>query len=257
VTESEWLRCNDPIPMLRFLLGTDYPMVQNVEGFPNCKSSDRKMRLFACACYDRIRHLLPNAIAHAAVEVAERFADGLATVDELQQATARLWGSLEALEGRWRASQGVEHTALLPTHAALTLALQVVKSEAPKAAYYAWSNAYLAFAAIVNPGAASSENDFSASRTVEERAQTEILRCIFGNLFCPETIIPKGLRWKDETVRKFAQRIYDERAFDHLPVLGDALEDAGCTDPVILAHYRLPGEHVRGCWVIDYLLGKE
>jgi hypothetical protein len=52
------------------------------------------------------------------------------------------------------------------------------------------------------------------------------------------------------------QSIYDERAFDRLPLLADALEDAGCGDAAILSHCREPSEHVRGCWVVDLLLGK-
>lgn len=59
------------------------------------------------------------------------------------------------------------------------------------------------------------------------------------------------------TVVKLAQAIYDERAFDRLPILADALEDAGCTNQDILAHCRGGGEHSRGCWVVDLLLGKE
>jgi hypothetical protein len=53
-----------------------------------------------------------------------------------------------------------------------------------------------------------------------------------------------------------AQAIYNERGFDRLPILGDALEDAGCTDRDILDHCRGPGPHVRGCWAVDLLLGK-
>jgi hypothetical protein len=68
---------------------------------------------------------------------------------------------------------------------------------------------------------------------------------------------PSWLRWDDGTIPKLAQAIYDERAFDHLPVLADALEEAGCANADILAHCRGPGEHVRGCWVVDLLLGKE
>src|SRR4029450_9954587 len=105
--------------MLRFLLSTDYPRVQDVESFPACKSSDRKLRLFACACYHRIRHLLPNRVAQNAVDVAERFADGRATTEELQQSEDHLRRLFDALEGLWRASQGAERTALQPTHAAL------------------------------------------------------------------------------------------------------------------------------------------
>ena len=53
-----------------------------------------------------------------------------------------------------------------------------------------------------------------------------------------------------------AQVIYDDRAFDRLPLLADAMEDAGCADQEILDHCRSNGEHVRGCWVVDLLLGK-
>jgi hypothetical protein len=58
-------------------------------------------------------------------------------------------------------------------------------------------------------------------------------------------------------VLKAAQAIYDERAFDRTPQLADALEQAGCTDADILGHCRGGGEHVRGCWVVDLLLGKK
>ena len=58
------------------------------------------------------------------------------------------------------------------------------------------------------------------------------------------------------TVSRIAQRIYEDRAFDRMPVLADALEDAGCADADVLAHCRRPAGHVRGCWVIDLLLGK-
>jgi hypothetical protein len=57
-------------------------------------------------------------------------------------------------------------------------------------------------------------------------------------------------------VRKIVKAIYDERAFERMPILADALEDAGCDDQDILNHCRQSGEHVRGCWVLDLLLGK-
>jgi hypothetical protein len=57
-------------------------------------------------------------------------------------------------------------------------------------------------------------------------------------------------------VATLARRTYDERDFAALPVLGDALEDAGCADPELLGHLRGPGPHVRGCWAVDLLLGK-
>jgi hypothetical protein len=61
----------------------------------------------------------------------------------------------------------------------------------------------------------------------------------------------------NNTVIALAEAIYDERAFDRLPILADALEEAGCTNADILNHCRQPGEHVRGCWVVDLILGKE
>jgi hypothetical protein len=64
------------------------------------------------------------------------------------------------------------------------------------------------------------------------------------------------LSWNDGIVPKLAQAIYDDRVFDRLPILADALEEAGCTNADILNHCRRPGEHVRGCWVVDLLLGK-
>jgi hypothetical protein len=58
-------------------------------------------------------------------------------------------------------------------------------------------------------------------------------------------------------IRKLAQAIYDERRFSDLPILGDALEEAGCMDAAILAHCRQPGGHGRGCWVVDRIVGKK
>ena len=78
---------------------------------------------------------------------------------------------------------------------------------------------------------------------------------MFGNLFRPIEVDPSWLTWNDGTVGRVAQSIYDDRAWDQLPVLGDALEDAGCTKEDVLAHCRGPGPHTRGCWVVDLLLG--
>jgi hypothetical protein len=76
-------------------------------------------------------------------------------------------------------------------------------------------------------------------------------------LFRPVPIDRSCLAWNGGAVRKMAQRIYDDRRFADLPVLADALEDADCGDAAILAHCRGPGEHVRGCWVVDLLTGRQ
>ena len=92
---------------------------------------------------------------------------------------------------------------------------------------------------------------------LERAALSRLIREMFGNPFHPASLNSFWLAWNDGAIRKMAQAIYDARAFDHLPLLADALEDAGCTDADVLGHCRGGGEHVRGCWVVDLLLQKE
>jgi carbon storage regulator CsrA len=73
----------------------------------------------------------------------------------------------------------------------------------------------------------------------------------------PVQLDPAWLAWNDRTIPRLARAIRDEHAWDRLPVLADALEDAGCTDPVILAHCRAGSEHRLSCWVIDLVLARE
>ena len=88
-------------------------------------------------------------------------------------------------------------------------------------------------------------------------AQARLVRCVFGNPFRSVTVDSAWLAWEGGTARTLAQAINGERAFDRLPVLADALEDAGCADAGLLGHLRGPGPHSRGCWAVDLLLGKE
>ena len=78
-----------------------------------------------------------------------------------------------------------------------------------------------------------------------------LLRCIFGNPFRPVVFDPS---WLTETAVTLATGIYADRAFDRLPILADALEEAGCDHPDVLTHCRQPGPHARGCWVVDGVL---
>jgi hypothetical protein len=87
----------------------------------------------------------------------------------------------------------------------------------------------------------------------EQRYQADLLRDIFGNPFRPVAVDPA---WRTSAVVALATGIYDERAFDRMPILADALEDAGCDNDDILDHCRGPNPHVRGCWVVDLPLGK-
>jgi hypothetical protein len=83
--------------------------------------------------------------------------------------------------------------------------------------------------------------------------QCDWLRCIFGNPYEPVAFDPS---WRTEAVVGLARGMYEARDFAPMPVLADALEDAGCAAADVLAHCRGPGPHVRGCWVVDLLLGK-
>jgi hypothetical protein len=100
------------------------------------------------------------------------------------------------------------------------------------------------------------EKASSLATSDEIRYQCSLLRDIFGNPFRPVAIDPAWLKWNDATIPRQAQAIYDERRFADLPILADALEEAGCTNADILEHCRGPGPHVRGCWVVDAMLGK-
>ncbi len=79
-------------------------------------------------------------------------------------------------------------------------------------------------------------------------------RDVAGNPFRPIVADPE---WLTPTVQAIAASIYEDRAFDRLPILADAFEEAGCTNADVLLHCRKPGEHVRGCWVVDLVLGKQ
>jgi hypothetical protein len=254
MTEELWLAWADPKPMLRYLIGTDEPRVQDVGAFPDCRTSDRKLRLFACACYHRIGHVLPHPVARSAVHVAERFADGLADLAEFQHAETQVRELANALEAQWRASWGAERIALQPTHAALALAGVVCWRKAPKAAYYASSNAYLDYASIMNPRAGVSDPALGKCSAAEARAQCGLIRDIFGNPFRP---VECAAEWRTDTAVSLARQMYESREFSAMPILADALQDAGCDNDDMLNHCRGSGPHVRGCWVVDLVLGKE
>ena len=105
------------------------------------------------------------------------------------------------------------------------------------------------------------ENVFDATRRLagdrngerEGVTQARLLRCVLGYHFRPMPVDP---RWLTSPVLILAQQMYDARDFAPLPILADALEEAGCDDADVLAHCRGSGPHVRGCWVVDLILGK-
>jgi hypothetical protein len=89
------------------------------------------------------------------------------------------------------------------------------------------------------------------------RSQCDMLRCLWSHCLHPMRVDPAWLVTQEGLIRRLAQGCYDSRDFAALPALGDALEEAGCCDSVVLAHCRGPGEHYRGCFVLDAILGKQ
>jgi hypothetical protein len=106
-------------------------------------------------------------------------------------------------------------------------------------------------------GVAPDQQNLSAlqeeDRAREGTFQANALRDIFGNPFRPITLNPA---WLTSTVLALASGIYNEKAFDRMPILADALQHAGCDNADMLNHCRQPEEHVRGCWVVDLILSK-
>jgi hypothetical protein len=226
MTEAEWLACTEVGPMLAHL-GDDV--------------SPRKLRLFACACCRRIWYLMQDELIRKVVRIAEQHADGRAGVSRLRRVTVSAEGVAEGMEGAvWSAAK----TRVMAAAAALGTTLSGNGIHSARCAASAVS-----CATVVPPFSAE------AAKTAEEAAQAGLLRCIF-QAFPTVALDPAWLTWNDGAVGRLAQSAYDERAFDRLPVLADALEDAGCADTAILGHCRGPGPHARGCWVVDLLLGK-
>jgi CheY-like chemotaxis protein len=221
LTESGWLACAEPEPMVEFVIGTWKYTLSELAcwlGLRRPGGTGRKLRLFACACLRRVWDRIDDPLLRQVVEVNERYADGLASRKDFLRAHAAPgqawdpWG--------WRAAED--------------------------AAYHA-ADLMARFWLGPHPAGA-------------RREQAALLRDIFGNPFRPVTVNPAWLTWKGGAIPKLAQSIYDQRALSagtldpaRLAVLADALEVAGCTEAALLDHLREPGPHVRGCWVIDLL----
>jgi hypothetical protein len=222
MTEADWLVSNDPTAML----------AQVGE-----HAGERKLRLFACACCRLLWRDLIDERSRAAVEAAERHADGLLSDEELQAAFRQ--ASRAAIEIRGH--------RILP--AATTLLFR--RPRDPERLFRA---AFLAgFAAGDDIGDVQLHIHRGAGHPLDAPTRARILRCLLGNPFRP--IASRVVEYPTHLVA-WAHGIYDERAFDEMPILGDALDEAGCTDQPLLDHLRDPGVHVRGCWAIDRLTGR-
>jgi hypothetical protein len=222
MTEGEWLACSDPTAMLRFL---------------HYRATDRQYRLFAVAC---ARDELARARAG---QGCFNFGDKLRP-----DQTELFWHPERGYEAAVRDAESVADGG-----------------PSPKRRWPLWYVCYptnpgevalLAYAALGHdPDALVAIPAEQIARTVRQYTThpTVYLRDIFGN---PFRSVAFSRDWRTGTTVALAQQMYEERDFFAMPILADALEDVGCDHEDILEHCRGRVPHVRGCWVVDLLLGK-
>jgi hypothetical protein len=215
MTEREWLACDYPSPMLEVLSG--HPARQ-------------KFRLLAChwCLSPGVRRLVESQGATGFVAVAERYAAGRASWDELVRA-ARAAPRARVSGGPWRS----------PNPVRLAPAAQSLRAVAALVADDAWEAAW----GVAREGVNLLGPD-----------ACDPIRELFRYPFHPGGLAPQ---WRTTDAMAVAAGIDEDRAFDRLPILADALEEAGCTAFDLLGHMRSRGPHVRGCWALALVLGKE
>jgi hypothetical protein len=251
MTETAWLSCSELGPMLRFL---------------DERASMRKMRLFTIACCHRVEHLMTDEdeAGRQALALSDKMVEKHVNSEEVRSAFHDAWNAafrltdgfreepdLQARSNAIAAAYNALHETVEPIwHSHASKNVLVLRSDIRKTPWHARS------AAAFGTGAWLASSPWKKTMDDEERQQIAILRDVFGNPFRKVMIDPSWLDLNDGIVRNLARAFYHEGA-DSMPPLTDALIAAGCTSAHILDHCRQPGEHVRGCWVIDLLLGKK
>jgi hypothetical protein len=208
------------------------------------RASSRQLRLFACAAARLYQEQL-SPQGRQALEAAERFADDPAALNGMISAGLVVAAGHQLFQERLpEADDDWENEELAQQAPAATPADHLARATA-------YGDAWKAAHAVAN--------QTIQGLTQKSRAAglLPLLDEVFGDPFAPPAIDPAWLSWNDRTIEKLALAIYRERAFERMPVLGDALEEAACTNQSVLQHCRAsPAErrHVRGCWVVELLL---
>jgi hypothetical protein len=261
MSELAWRRATHPEEMLA-LLGPS--------------ASPRKLRLFACACCRAHPDQVLGAPAWEALAAAERFADGAISAARLRQAAAASTSPLvttatlaSARDAALRVSRLARDRAEADRQALRKLQAEVEAVavadnavEATGAARHGAAAARAVRRAVLRrerqEAARQTKLDANLALRDDLEAHGTLLRELFGN---PFRRAPFDERWRWANAREvlaLARALYEERRLDELPVLADALVDAGCADGPVLEHLRRPGGgHVLGCWALDRVLGKE
>jgi hypothetical protein len=246
MTESEWLTSESPQKMRAHM--------EKGGGV-----SERKLRLFACACCRRVERWFVDPCQHVAVDVLEKFADGLVTRVELA-VSCQAAGTID--EGHALLSdEQVERNqdALDASYHAAQAVSQATCTDPPgdtEPTYF--HRIYDTIMHIVDAaGFAAVAFDEQGGRSLSAQAAerknlADLLRCVIGSPFRSVDFNPE---WRTDTAVYLAKGMYESRDFSTMPILADALQDAGCNSDDVLDHCRDKKQtHVRGCWVVDLVL---
>ncbi len=228
--ETEWLESENPFKMLEFLQD---------------RASERKLRLFATACCIRTWILLKDERSRDGVQLALRHASGdSVTRLELEQARER------AYQAGYDVTFGLESLDFDERHrqqAALAVG-ELLQDYRPQTV------AHNVMTMLSGP---PDHTGFAQAFYCDTKAHhARLLREVFGNPFRIPEIDSFWLKHNGGCVSQLAAEMDSQWTFEQMPILADALEEAGCTNVDVLNHCRQPGEHVRGCWLLDLLLCK-
>ena len=243
--ESKWATCSSPAVLLRFVW---------------FELTARKKELYFCGGCSRMKHLYYHPLSLKYLDVAERGADGLADSDELRWADYGAEGSAFG----YHYEREFWDDVTVDREKGISALIAAGLLNGPQWGRGEWvvdqelvDRTHIALNLLSNAFTITGKDflhPFEAKRLATPDWPGRWLSdCIFGNPFRPVAADPG---WLTPTAVAIAESIYKERAFDRLPILADALEEAGCADADVLLHCREPGEHVRGCWVVDLVLGK-
>jgi hypothetical protein len=225
------------------------------------RASDRKLRLFAVACCRRVWQLMPDERSQEAVEAAEQFADGIVDEEELDQANNRLTYDPTTTEvaAFLTSVRRYGWPSILFRYGIVDLNHLDEEAERRLESICSAGFHFPAEVAVVVARKALGPNP-----RAEAWSQATLLRDLFNPFYLPSRTSPSLRAWNNGLVQHLAEEAYQERELPsghldttRLLILADTLEDAGCTDPLLLEHLRGSGPHVRGCSVVDLLSGRK